>query len=65
MELQGAVQCFSFLKDAGLSIITFVSDCHRSIAKWIRENQTGTSHFFDIWHVARSICKMMLQVRWL
>ena len=62
MELQGAVQCFSFLNDAGLSIITFVSDRHRSIAKWIRENQPGTSHFFDIWHVARSICKKMLQV---
>ena len=62
MELQGAVQCFSFLKDAGLSIITFVSDRHRSIAKWIRENQPATSHFFDIWHVARSICKKMLQV---
>ena len=52
-ELQGAKQCFSFLKDAGLSIVTFVSDHHRSIAKWIREHQPDTSHFFYIWHIAR------------
>ena len=66
MELQGAVQFCSFLKDAGLSIMNFVLDRLRSIAKWIRENQPGTSHFFFyffyIWHVARSICKKMLQV---
>ena len=62
MELQGAVQCFSFLKDAGLSIVTFVSDRHQSIAKWIRANQPDTSHFFDICHVTRSLCKKMLQV---
>ena len=53
MELKGAMDCFKFLKVAGLCIDIFVSDRHRSIAKWIRENQPGTKHFLDIWHVAK------------
>lgn len=61
MELQGAKKCFHFLKQAGLTIANFVSDRHRSIAKWIRECEPNTSHFFDIWHVAKSICKKMVQ----
>ena len=39
----------------------FISDRHRSIAKWIRESCVDTYHFFDIWHVARSITKKLLK----
>ena len=46
----------------GLTVATFVSDCHRGIAKWIMQFQPQTSHFFDIiWHVARSINKKLLK----
>ena len=48
----------SFNSLAYLSI--FVSDCHRGIAKWIRETCTDTTHYFDIWHVARSVSKKLL-----
>lgn len=54
MELEGAKRCFGFLHQLGLNISVFVSDRHRGIAKWIRETCTNTSHFYDIWHVARS-----------
>jgi len=37
-----------------------VSDRHRGIAKWIREDHPETKHYFDIWHVARSITKKLL-----
>ena len=57
MELQGAKQCFDFLLLAGLAISVFIPDRHLGIAKWIREHQPKTSHFYDIWHVARSITK--------
>ena len=55
------MECFKFLKLAGLRIGIFVSDRHRSIAKWIRENEPNTRHFFAIWHVARSVSKKLLQ----
>ena len=48
------------MKGLGLSIAIFVSDRHRGIAKWIRENCASTKHYFDIWHIARSITKKLL-----
>ena len=62
MELEGAKRAFSYLKSVGLKIAVFISDRHRGIAKWIRENQTGCSHYFDIWHIARSITKKMVKL---
>ena len=61
MELEGAKRSFHFLSIMGLPIRTFISDRHRGIAKWIRECQPNTRHFFDIWHIARSIGKAMLK----
>lgn len=62
MELRGAQDCFTFLEVSGLAVLVFVSDRHRSIAKWIRENLPNTKHFYDIWHVAKSIQKKILKV---
>ena len=50
----------SFIKKSGIAIKKFVSDRHTGIAKWIRETH-DTLHFFDIWHVARSVTKKMLK----
>ena len=61
MELEGAKHCFLFLQSVGLSVITFVSDRHRGIAKWLKTSQPQTTHYFDIWHVARSINKKLLK----
>lgn len=60
MEL-GAKRCFLFLKSVVLFVATFVSDRHRGIAKWIRQCQPQTTHFFYIWHAARSINKKLLK----
>ena len=62
MELEGAKRCFSYLKKCGLAISTFVSDGHRGIAKWIRCQQKSTQHFFDIWHIVKSITKKVIKV---
>ena len=61
MELAGAKRCFSYLKSSGLKIKTFISDRHRGIGKWIRTKEQGTTHFYDIWHIAKSIIKMVLK----
>ena len=62
MELEGAKRCFHFLQSKELSVDTFISDRHKGIAKWIKQTQKSqTSHFFDIWHVARSIHKKLFK----
>lgn len=60
-ELEGAQRCFKFLKQLGLVITVFISDQHRGIGKWIREVCPQTTHFYDIWHVARSLTKKLLK----
>lgn len=62
MELKGAQDSFTFLERAGIEIATFISDRHRGIAKWIKENRPNTTHFFDIWHLAKSIGKKLLKI---
>jgi hypothetical protein len=62
MELEGAKRSFKFLKDSGLKMDIFISDCHRGIAKWIRTKQKTTKHFNDIWHVNKSINKQLRKV---
>ena len=61
MELEGAERCFAFIRNCGLSVPVFISDRHRGIAKWIRCHQKQTQHFFDIWHIAKSIVKKVLK----
>lgn len=59
-ELEGAKRCVQYLLNLGLSIAVCVSNRHRGIAKWIREDHPERKHYFDIWHVARSITKKLL-----
>ncbi|XP_065069757.1 uncharacterized protein LOC135694804 [Rhopilema esculentum] len=61
MELDGAKRCFQYIKNAGLTITTFISDRHKGIAKWIRESQPETSHFNDLWHVCKGLTKKILK----
>jgi len=61
IELEAAKRCFKFLIAAGIAVAIFISERHKGIAKWIRECCPQTKHFYDIWHVARSISKKMLK----
>lgn len=61
MELEGCKRSFSFLISSGQSLGTFISDRHRGIAKWIKECYPTIKHFYDLWHVARSVTKAMLK----
>ena len=60
MELDGVKRCFSFLFVAGLKIPIFITDRHKGICKWIREQQKDTAHFYDLWHVCKSLVKDLL-----
>ena len=43
------------------SFDTFISDSHRAITKWMRNDKKSTNQFFHIWHVAGNIAKKMMQ----
>ena len=38
-----------------LSVTTFVSDRHSSIAKHMREKLPEITHYFDLWHLTKSM----------
>ena len=61
MELEEAKWCFYFLQRKELSIDTFVSDRNKGVVKRIKQTQPKTSHFFEIWHVARFIPKKLFK----
>ena len=53
MELAGLFRSVSYLLEQELSIGTLVTDCHKSVAKWIKDELPGTTHSYDVWHVAK------------
>ena len=62
MELEGAKKCLQYLLDRGIPVPEFTSDRHVGIAKWLREQHPEIAHYFDIWHLARSITKKIVKV---
>ena len=53
MEKEGLVRAVKFLKKKKFRIATLVTDRHKQIAKWTRENIPSTDHRYDIWHLAK------------
>ena len=62
MELKGLQNTVKFFKDSGLKLSALITDRHRQIQKWVRENMVGVLHYFDCWHIAKSIKKMLCSV---
>ncbi|CAM4571891.1 unnamed protein product [Leuciscus chuanchicus] len=60
-ELEGLKRSMVFLKNQNLHVSTLTTDRHRQIAKWVREElcSEGTKHFFDVWHVGKSLGKAL------
>ncbi len=55
MELEGLKRIVSRMEEDSLPITAIVTDGHRSIQKWLRENFKNINHFLDVWHVAKGI----------
>ena len=50
MEKEGLVRAMKVLKKFKIGL--FVTDHHKQIAKWLRENAPDIDHHYDIWHLA-------------
>ena len=55
MEKEGLVKAVEFLRKKKFKVTTLVTDRHKQISKWARENIPGTDHRYDIWHMVK--CK--------
>ena len=60
MEYEGFLRSFSFLKLHEFDIAVFVSDQHLTIAKHVRQKENGIKHYFDLWHLKKSMCIYLL-----
>ena len=62
MELEGLKRTIQLLWQNDLVPSVIISDRHVSIQKWIRENLPDTTHYYDVWHVAKGVTKKMEQL---
>lgn len=62
MELDGCKKVLARLENRGVSIDSLTTDRHVQIRKFLRETKDYLDHQFDIWHLARSIKKMLLKI---
>ncbi|XDV25561.1 hypothetical protein PO909_029461, partial [Leuciscus waleckii] len=60
-EIEGLKRSVRFLKDQGMQVSTLITDRNRQVAKWVREElcPEGTRHFYDIWHIGKSLQKAL------
>ena len=55
MEKERLVRVVRFLEEQDLEVGVLVTDRHRQIAKWVRENLRSTDHH-DLWHMVKGNC---------
>lgn len=53
MEKEGLSRVLKFLEQEKLQVDVLVTDRHRQINKWLREQHPGIKHYFDVWHLAK------------
>ena len=53
MEIEGLIQGINFLHKQEFEVGLLVTDRHRQIVKWVRENLPATDHHYDVWYLAK------------
>ena len=59
MELEGIQRIIQLFDRSQVKVRALVTDRHRQIAAWLRKNWQGVKHYFDCWHIAKSIKKKL------
>ena len=54
MELEGFKRLMRKINSSGLVVEKLVTDRHRQLAKYVREN-TNINHMYDVWHIAKGM----------
>ncbi|XP_050954852.1 uncharacterized protein LOC127156157 [Labeo rohita] len=60
-ELEGLKRSIRFLTEQHMQVSALITDRNRQVAKWVREElcPKGTRHFFDVWHIGKSLGKAL------
>ncbi|XP_071843613.1 uncharacterized protein [Apostichopus japonicus] len=61
MELEGLKRGLQFFEDNQVEVASLVTDRHRSVAKYQREEE-DLNHYYDVWHVAKGVTKKLHQL---
>ncbi|CAB3998933.1 Hypothetical predicted protein [Paramuricea clavata] len=62
MEFMSFKLSMVYLINYGLTITTFISDRHTSIAKYMRTVLKQIIHYFDVWHLKKKIRKVLFKI---
>ena len=61
MEKFGFVKVLDEIRKSEINVKTITTDRHKSVRKYMRENQKDIKLQFDIWHVCKSIKKKLTE----
>ena len=61
MESEGFKRCMENIHDIGANIKVVATDHHVSIQSDMKKNFPHVQHQFDVWHVAKSITKKLIE----
>ena len=56
MEKEGLKRVLDFLQqEKEMNVEVLVTDRHRQINKWLRNEHEEITHYYDVWHIAKGI----------
>lgn len=58
MEKEGLLRGLNFLKDNDFTVKMLVTDRHKQIAAWLRNEWPDIMHRYDVWHLAKCESKV-------
>ncbi|XP_042147399.1 uncharacterized protein LOC121836542 [Ixodes scapularis] len=59
MEKEGLLKQLQLFKEKGIKIRSLVTDRHPATRKRMKTHEPGIDHFFDIWHISKSVKKKL------
>ena len=62
MELEGLKRCIKTLESNEINIGTLVTDRHTQIKKFLKTQHQGINHYFDVFHVAKSMFEILMSI---
>ena len=62
MELEGLSRALKFLTNKSIEVGTLITDRHKQVSKFVREQHPHIDRRYDVWHVSKGIACKHLQL---
>ncbi|CAN8023127.1 unnamed protein product [Ixodes persulcatus] len=59
IEKEGLIKLLEFFKEKRIHVKSLGTDRHPAIRKHMEVHEPGTAHYFDIWHISKSVKKKL------